>query len=288
MRRSVNSGAAAARSFNGVFIMMTSFVLLISMRAAYAQNCGCSSELCCSKWGYCGSGNDYCGDGCHEGPCSNSGSTGGNSGNGVSSIITKDFFDGILAVADSGCAGKSFYTYDGFISAANAYSGFGTTGSSDVAKRELAAFFAHVTHETGSFCYIAEINGPQGDYCDETNTQYPCVPSKGYYGRGPIQLSWNYNYGPAGEDIGFDGLNEPERVAQEPDISFKTAVWFWMKQSDCHEAITSGKGFGATIQAVNGPIECNGGRPDTVNTRISYYQKYCQQLGVDPGTNLSC
>jgi hypothetical protein len=141
MRRSVESGAIAS-GFNGMFIMISSYLLLISMRAAYAQNCGCSSELCCSQYGFCGSGNDYCGDGCKEGPCSSS-------GNGVASIISKEFFDGILAVADSGCAGKSFYTYAGFISAANAYSGFGTTGSSDVAKRELAAFFAHVTHETG-------------------------------------------------------------------------------------------------------------------------------------------
>ncbi|GLJ22843.1 hypothetical protein SUGI_0430490 [Cryptomeria japonica] len=124
------------------------------------RNCGCSSNLCCSKWGYCGTGDDYYGTGCKEGPCTttptpSTPSTGG----AVSSIISKDFFDAILNAVDSSCAGKSFYTYDGFIQAANAYSGFGTTGSSDDAKRELAAFFAHVTHETGSFCYIEEIDG---------------------------------------------------------------------------------------------------------------------------------
>ncbi|XP_057837546.1 chitinase 4-like [Cryptomeria japonica] len=206
----------------------------------------------------------------------------------VSSIISKDFFDAILSVADSSCAGKNFYTYDGFIQAANAYSGFGTTGTSDDAKRELAAFFAHVTHETGSFCYIEEINGATRDYCDKTNTEYPCVAGKGYFGRGPIQLSWNFNYGPAGKDIGFDGLNEPEKVAQDAAISFKTSVWYWMKQSNRHTAITSGQGFGATIQAVNGAIECNGGNPDAVNARINYYKNYCEKLGVDPGSNLSC
>uniref|UniRef100_A0A0D6QUW0 Chitin-binding type-1 domain-containing protein n=1 Tax=Araucaria cunninghamii TaxID=56994 RepID=A0A0D6QUW0_ARACU len=263
--------------------------LCVAASHSYAQNCGCSSGLCCSQYGYCGSGDDYCGTGCKEGPCnSNGGSGSGNSGNGVASIISNDFFNGILAGADGGCAGKSFYTYDGFINAANAYSGFGTTGSADDAKRELAAFFAHVTHETGSFCYTEEIDGAQKDYCDETNTQYPCVQGKGYYGRGPIQLSWNFNYGPAGQDIGFNGLNEPEKVAQDPAISFKTAVWFWMKNSDCHAAITSGRGFGATIQAVNGALECNGGNPDTVNKRVGYYKNYCQQLGVDPGSNLSC
>ncbi|GLJ22834.1 hypothetical protein SUGI_0430480 [Cryptomeria japonica] len=54
---------------------------------------------------------------------------------------------------------------------------------------------------------------------------------------------------------------------------------------------SSGKrhwGFGATIQAVNGAIECNGGRPDIVNKRIGYYKNYCEKLGVDPGSNLFC
>ena len=67
----------------------------------------------------------------------------------VSSVISKDFFDAILNAAKDSCAGKNLYNYDGFVQAADAYSGFGTTGSSDDAKRELAAFFAHVTQETG-------------------------------------------------------------------------------------------------------------------------------------------
>ena len=91
-------------------------------------------------------------------------------------------------------------------------------------------------------CYIEEIDGPSRDYCDESNTQYPCVPGKGYYGRGPLQISWNFNYGPAGESIGFDGLNEPETVATDNVISFKTALWFWM--NNCHHLIISGQGLG--------------------------------------------
>ena len=73
---------------------------------------------------------------------------------------------------------------------------------------------------------------------------------KGYYGRGPIQLSWNYNYGPAGSSIGFDGLNNPETVATDPIISFRAALWFWM--NNVHSIILSGQGFGATIRAING------------------------------------
>ncbi|KAD7477695.1 hypothetical protein E3N88_00831 [Mikania micrantha] len=133
------------------------------------------------------------------------------------------------------------------------------------------------------FCYIEEINGASRDYCDENNTQYPCNPSKGYYGRGPIQLSWNYNYGPAGRSIGFDGLNNPETVATDPVISFRTAFWFWM--NNVHSVI--GQGFGATIRAING-MECDGGNSATVSARVQYYTQYCDQLGVAPGDNLRC
>jgi len=203
----------------------------------------------------------------------------------VGDIATQDFFNGILSGASDTCTGKNFYKYSDFINAANAFSGFGTTGTSDDNKRELAAFFANVAHETGSLCYVEEIN--KSDYCDSTYTQYPCVTGKQYYGRGPLQLTWNYNYGAAGNYLAFDGLNNPEIVAQDDSISWKTAVWFWMLDSNCHSAITSGQGFGATIQAINGG-ECNGGKPDAVTDRVNYYNSYCSQFGVDPGSNVRC
>ncbi|KAI3797920.1 hypothetical protein L1987_33184 [Smallanthus sonchifolius] len=118
--------------------------------------------------------------------------------------------------------------------------------------------------------------------CDRTNTQYPCNPSKGYHGRGPIKLSWNFNYGPAGKDIGFDGLNNPEIVATDPLISFQTALWYWM--NFVHSVI--GQGFGATIRAISGPRECDGQSPATVTARVQYYTQYCNQLGVELGDNL--
>lgn len=205
----------------------------------------------------------------------------------VGDIATQDFFNGILSGAADGCEGKNFYTYSGFINAANGFAGFGTTGTSDDIKRELAAFFGNLAHETGTLCFIEENYKPKSDYCNSTNTQYPCVTGKQYYGRGPLQLKWNYNYGAAGDFLGFDGLNNPEIVARNGSISWKTAVWLWMLGSNCHSAITSGQGFGATIQAFRGE-ECNGGNPGTVTARTNYYNIYCSQLGVDPGSNISC
>ncbi|XP_019054622.1 PREDICTED: endochitinase EP3-like [Nelumbo nucifera] len=247
------------------------------------QNCGCAADLCCSQWGYCGTGEDYCGAGCQQGPCNDPAST---NDVVVADIVTPEFFNGIINQAEDSCVGKKFYTRNAFLEALNSYSRFGKVGTADDSKREIAAFFAHVTHETGHFCYIEEIDGPSKDYCDETNTEYPCVAGKGYYGRGPIQLSWNFNYGPAGNSIGFDGLNAPETVANDVVVSFKTALWYWM--NNCHSLITSGQGFGPTIRAINGALECDGRNPATVQSRVRYYTEYCGQLGVSPGDNLTC
>jgi len=92
-----------------------------------------------------------------------------------------------------------------------------------VCKREVSTLLAHMTRETGlndasnpapkwrqGLHYITEINctppehnDPPEDKCDyksdETSastTLWPPVDGVQYYGRGPFQLSWNYNYGP--------------------------------------------------------------------------------------------
>ncbi|KAI3866158.1 hypothetical protein MKX03_008762 [Papaver bracteatum] len=261
------------------FIYVLGILLVYFAQFIAGQNCGCSGNLCCSQYGYCGTGDAYCGKGCQSGPCSTSSSV------SLERIATPEFFSGIVSQADSGCAGKNFYSYDAFLEAAKSYPSFGRTGSMDDSKREIAAFFAHVTHLTGHFCYKEEINGSSKDYCDKGNKQFPCASGKGYYGRGPIQLTWNYNYGPAGKSIGFDGINDPDTVTSDAVISFKTAFWFWM--NNIHSIITSNQGFGPTVRAING-MECNGGNSEAVQARVSYYNTYCTQLSVEPGNNLSC
>ena len=134
-------------------------------------------------------------------------------------------------------------------------------------------------------CYIEENNIPASmNFCNQSFTQqYPCNPSKRYYGRGPLQLAWNYNYGAAGKSIGFDGLNSPETVATNAVISFKTALWFWM--TNVHQSI--GQGFGATIRLINSG-ECDGRKSSLVQSRVQYYTQYCNEFGVATGTNLYC
>lgn len=82
------------------------------------------------------------------------------------------------------------------------------------------------------------------------------------------------------------GLNDPDIVSRDSLISFKTALWYWM--NTCHPLLTSGQGFGATIRAINGPLECDGALPQPVARRVQHYVQYCHQLGVDTGDNLTC
>jgi len=273
--------------------MVTLFLAIIISIASvpistFAQTCECDPSLCCSEFGFCGSTDEYCGTGCQSGPCNTPPNPpSGSSGVLVSDIVTQAFFDGIISqAAGDSCPGKDFYTRDAFLNAISSYPEFGTTGSSDDSKKEIAAFFANIAHETGRFCSTEENNGASTNdvYCDSSNTKYPCVEGKKYYGRGPIQVSWNYNYGLAGESIGFDGLNNPEILANDADISFKSALWFWM--NNVHSVLN--QGFGATIRAINGALECDGQNPDKAEARIELYKEYCADFGVDPGANLSC
>ncbi|KAG8369650.1 hypothetical protein BUALT_Bualt14G0035700 [Buddleja alternifolia] len=121
-------------------------IFLASGTWVSGQNCGCAANLCCSRFGFCGTGIEYCGDGCQSGPCN---APRGNNGVRVSDIVTDAFFNGIANQAPAGCPGRGFYTRAAFLNALGFYPNFGTAGSRDDSRREIAAFFAHVTHETG-------------------------------------------------------------------------------------------------------------------------------------------
>ncbi|WP_199551071.1 chitinase [Streptomyces sp. N35] len=189
---------------------------------------------------------------------------------------------------------NSFYTYSGLTDALAAYPGFSNTGSDTVKKQEAAAFLANVSHETGGLVHVVEQNTANyPHYCDTTQP-YGCPAGHDkYYGRGPIQLSWNFNYKAAGDALGIDLLNHPDLVQNDSAVAWKTGLWYWNTQSGPgtmtpHAAMTNGAGFGETIRAINGTLECNGGNPAQVQSRIDKYQQFTQLLGVEPGGNLSC
>lgn len=143
-----NYAKSTTRKYIFSLLLTTLFVLFLTVcKPVTSQNCGCASDFCCSQYGYCGQTDEYCGDGCREGPCRGSNSGGGGGGGDAVSLegtVTPEFFNSIISQARDGCAGKGFYSHDTFIAAANSYPSFG----SPISKREIAAFFAHVTHET--------------------------------------------------------------------------------------------------------------------------------------------
>ncbi|PKW05209.1 chitinase GH19 [Streptomyces sp. 1222.5] len=189
---------------------------------------------------------------------------------------------------------NSFYTYSGLTAALSAYPAFANTGSDAVKKQEAAAFLANVSHETGGLVYVVEQNTANyPHYCDWSRP-YGCPAGQSaYYGRGPIQLSWNFNYKAAGDALGIDLLNNPWLVQNDAAVAWKTALWYWNTQTGPgtmtpHNAMVNGAGFGQTIRSINGSLECDGKNPAQVQSRVDAYQRFAQILGTSPGGNLYC
>jgi predicted chitinase len=112
-----------------------------------------------------------------------------------------------------------------------------------------------------------------------------CAPGKRYFGRGPIQLSWNFNYCTAGQALGLDLWANPDQVAQNPTTAWRTAMWYWMTQNGpgsmpAHSCIVNNQGFGCTIRSINGALECNGGNPAQVQSRLILFNNFKAILGT--------
>ena len=217
------------------------------------------------------------------------GSGGGSSG--VGAVITSAEFDQMFppSVRQAG------WDYNSFVAAAASFSGFGTTGDAATQKREVAAFLANVAHETGQLSDLVE--NTTAMYCDSSQS-YGCPSSYGYKGRGPLQLSWNYNYHDAGAALGIDLLDSPTQVGSTPSVGWKTSLWFWMDSQGAsyghtpmtsHAAMTGSAGFYQTIRIINGDLECSQpagseGANERAD-RVSYYNSFVGILGTTAGTN---
>jgi len=218
-----------------------------------------------------------------------------------------------------------FYSYKAFVQAAKLFPEFLAEGNSKVQKKELAAFLANIAQETSGgwteapggyfkwgLYYLEEIPSKgvsEEEYVDSTWKKYKAIPGRFYFGRGPKQFSWNYNYGQF--SIAWYGdmdtlLRNPDRLSRDPVLSFASAIWFWMTpqkpKPSCHD-IMVGKwvptdddilknrmpGFGTTVNVINGGVECNmGTASERTAYRYQYYRYFCEYFKVDPGENLDC
>jgi predicted chitinase len=246
-----------------------------SPAAAYEPGVGFAWQDAWSDEGSCGSGGGAGGSTGSAGSNGSAGSTGSAGGPAagcaLDSVLGESNFDAWFP------ARNGFYTYANLCKAIAKYPAFATTGDDTAKKREVAGFFANVARETGMLMYIDQINKD---------------PSNGnYWGRGPLQLTWNYNYDACGKAIGQPLLAQPTLVSTDGAITWQTGLWFWMTNdggtgTTPHTAIVNGN-FGGTINAINGGLECHGDN-EGADERIAHYKAFTQSLGVDPGTMLTC
>ncbi|DAZ95419.1 TPA: hypothetical protein N0F65_006309 [Lagenidium giganteum] len=209
----------------------------------------------------------------------------GSGGQGIGRLFDRRAFDSAFPEH------IPFYNYDALVQAASAFPKFANSGNTDNDKREVAAFLAQTAHESDKFRAVDEYHPPHR-YCDPT--WVPCADGRDYHGRGPIQLSWNYNYKAAGNYLGIDLWSNPDAVGRDSVVAWKTGLWYWMTPQGAqnkiiHDVINAWDGFAQSTDIINGALECRGG-PSAGNQRqrIEYYKNMCNILGIAPGAKLEC
>jgi hypothetical protein len=221
----------------------------------------------------------------------------------VMSVMPESVWNSLTKYIYSGDSSQKYMTADGKNEAwpaedtftSNAYTNFlaavarypffcgekGYFSSVDEAcKRELASLFAHAAQETGetkithSFTWLREYGFVNGSTYFNTGCSAPfdCTSNSfaRYYGRGPKQLTYYYNY--AGFSAAyFNGnynylLKWPDMVAYDGRMFFQSALWFVMTHQppkpSIHDVMLGRYQPSAT--ACLGPFDCNGLQSDPV------------------------
>jgi hypothetical protein len=202
-------------------------------------------------------------------------------------------------------AGKSdFYSFAAFKEAAKHFPRFLNEGDEATRRRELAAFLAHLTQETGGFRYLEQITVTRS--YSVANREYSPVAGKEYHGRGPMQLSYNYNYGQFSKAYFGDKnvlLRNPELLVTDSVVSFGSAIWFWMTMQPpkpaCHDVMVGSweptgydagsnrkPGFGLTLNIINAS-QC-GKESEHADKRYGIYDRMCKYFGTTKGKNSDC
>lgn len=135
--------------------------------------------------------------------------------------------------------------------------------------KELAAFLAQMSHESGQFKYKTEISGGKDSYDG----------GKRYKGRGYIQLTHKYNYKYYGDKLGLDLVNKPE-LAEAGETAAKIALLYWTENvrptvgGDWDNVFLHSKAI--NYPAARSPSDVNG-----MTDRQAKYDAYIKKLDLD-------
>jgi predicted chitinase len=123
--------------------------------------------------------------------------------------------------------------------------------SQGIKGKELAAFLAQCSHESGGFRYLSEIWGPSAAQRSYDGRMGNNKSGDGYRyrGRGYIQLTGKNNYTQASRALGLDLVKNPDQAAT-PDVGAKTSVWFW--KTNVQPKISNWDDVTAITKVVNG------------------------------------
>jgi len=247
----------------------------------------------------------------------------------------KEFIPDAAAWEETFPKRDDLYDYTSFLRAAAKFPAFCGEGNCPnlngkmSCARELATLFAHLGQETGygassdpvplhqqALYEIQEIrctnaNGTSKNIssCNYSSTSpagmnWPPQSGEQYYGRGPVQLSWNYNYGSFSNILVESEYNSkmyllknPDLVVEDGYVAFSSALWFYMTPQSpkpsmhdvatCYFEPSAGdktagikkynnlNGFGITTNIINGGYECGTGAENSSSKkRISYYKAW--------------
>merc|ERR1719221_158624 len=146
--------------------------------------------------------------------------------------------------------------------------------------------------------YCDKVKGPpESCECDDEleggsdNLEGYIPANRSYFGRGAIQLSWNYNYRMASDALTGDRdtfCSNPDLVASEPEYAWGAGVFFWMEtlkeETTCHKKALEGD-FGGTLEVINGELECPPGsgsyHEGAIKTRLGRYCKAASAMGME-------
>jgi GH18 family chitinase len=117
----------------------------------------CAGGLCCSQYGYCGSGDQYCGDGCLSGPCSGGSDDGAATDDGPAPIAPDAAFTfGLSAEIQGECCGDFAKTY-------GASPGFGCSLCGSMMYSEIVAAGMQTKYDSKTASNIGFLTKDSGD-----------------------------------------------------------------------------------------------------------------------------